>query len=316
MDDQQRPACGDGAPCAAEGAAGIPIAPTVPATTPTAHVRALWGAAPAALHAKLDALAALLRALAPATLGFSGGVDSTFLATVCRTVIPGETVLVHLNSPFVATPEQTSSAALSQSLGLPVVTIDFDPFTCPDVAANEPDRCYRCKRAGFERIIAVARAHGCRTVLDGSNADDAAATDRPGMRALRELGVRSPLMETGWTKAEERAVLRAWGIAIWNMPAGACLATRVATGEPLTPQKLEVIRTCEDYLHSLGCTQVRARIAAGTVRIEAAAEDLALIADADGALKAPVLARLGALARDVARIGPAARPYRRGSMNL
>ena len=270
---------------------------------------------PDALEPKLTALENLLRELAPVALGFSGGVDSAFLATVCRMVIPGETVLVHLNSPFVATPEQTSSAALSQSLGLPVVTIDFDPFTCPDVAANEPDRCYRCKREGFSRILDVAREHGCRTALDGSNADDAAATDRPGARALRELGARSPLMETGWTKAEERAMLRAWGVGIWNMPAGACLATRVATGEPLTPQKLEVIRTCEDYLHSLGCTQVRARIAAGVLTIEGSPDDLERIAAKDGSLAEPVLSQLAKHAGSVARVSPTAKLYQRGSMN-
>lgn len=270
---------------------------------------------PNTLESKLTALENLLRELAPVALGFSGGVDSTFLATVCRMVIPGETVLVHLNSPFVATPEQTSSAALSQSLGLPVVTIDFDPFTCPDVAANEPDRCYRCKREGFSRILDVAREHGCRTALDGSNADDAAATDRPGARALRELGARSPLMETGWTKAEERAMLRAWGVSIWNMPAGACLATRVATGEPLTPQKLEVIRTCEDYLHSLGCTQVRARIAAGVLTIEGSPDDLERIAAKDGSLAEPVLSQLVKHAGSVARVSPTAKLYQRGNMN-
>lgn len=110
-------------------------------------------------------------------------------------------------------------------------------------------------------------------------------------------------------------MLRAWGVGIWNMPAGACLATRVATGEPLTPQKLEVIRTCEDYLHSLDCTQVRARIAAGVLTIEGSPDDLERIAAKDGSLAEPVLSQLAEHAGDLARVSPAAKLYQRGSMN-
>ena len=187
-------------------------------------------------------------------------------------------------------------------------------------------------------------------MLDGSNADDAAATDRPGMRALAELGVRSPLAEAGFTKAEERALLRTWGISIWNMPAGACLATRVATGEPITTEKLCCIRAAEDFLHELGCTQVRARIEGDELRIEASPEDLARItaggvtiepegtaveteashgekhrdgmnAD-DGPAEAArisgnIYAQLSALAHEagIPRVSPIAHPYRRGNMN-
>lgn len=265
------------------------------------------------LDEKLARLEALLRTLAPVVLGFSGGVDSTFLAAVCARAIPEDTLLVHLDSPFVSTPERSSCAAFAEgtdSTGcttvrlapqLPVlaaITLAFDPSTAPGVVANGPDRCYRCKQAGFTRVIAAAREleytrglpTGTACVLDGSNADDAAATDRPGMRALAELGVRSPLAEAGFTKAEERALLQAWSIPVWNLPAGACLATRVATGEPITAEKLACVRACEDYLHELGCTQVRARIEGGVLRIEASSDDLARItrsSTADEAASAP-----------------------------
>lgn len=279
---------------------------------------------------KLAALEERLRALAPVALGFSGGVDSTFLAAVCARAIPDQTLLVHLDSPFVGTPERASFQGLVDTLGLPILVIPFDPFTQEDVRANGPERCYHCKRAGFSCIAQAAQERGIACVLDGSNADDAAATDRPGTRALRELGVRSPLMETAWTKAEERKMLRDWGLPVWNLPAGACLATRVATGEPLTPAKLDAARACEDYLHELGCTQVRARIADGGLRIEGSPQDLALIAvacdiAADGAsahegqtqLRSNVLAQLRMLAQEhgIASVSPHARPYRRGSMN-
>ena len=308
--------------------------------------------------AKLEALEALLRDLAPVALGFSGGVDSTFLAAVCARVIPHKALLVHLDSPFVGTPERASHDKLARAFDLPAVSLAFDPFADEGIAANGPDRCYLCKRAGFTRITEAAHAWAAEQgfdpntvcVLDGSNADDAAATDRPGMRALRELGVRSPLMDTGWTKAEERDMLRTWGYGVWNLPAGACLATRVVTGEHLTPQKVAAARACEDYLHTLGCTQVRARIAGGELHIEGSPEDLARIctpsedapatsnqaraeepstdrAPASGAaadestsnlrLSRNVLAQLSALAKTngIARVAPEAHLYRRGSMN-
>ena len=307
---------------------------------------------------KLDALESLLRPLAPVALGFSGGVDSTFLAAVCARTIPDATLLVHLDSPFVGTPERTAHDALAPSFGLPARTIPFNPFEEDAVTVNGPDRCYLCKHAGFTRIIKAARTWAAERdiapdaicVLDGSNADDAASTDRPGMRALAELGVRSPLAEVGLTKAEERALLRAWGISIWNMPAGACLATRVATGEPLTAEKIACARACEDYLQRLGCTQVRARIEGGELHIEASPEDLALITADDIAAKAEratpeadahrtekhrnnmntddkpaeasrlsgnIYAQLSALAQEagIPYTSPIAHLYRRGSMN-
>ena len=105
---------------------------------------------------------------------------------------------------------------------------------------------------------------------------------RPGMRAAEELGVRSPLMEVGFTKDEERELLRAWGYPVWNLPAGACLATRVPTGEELTREKVDLIRACEDYLHDLDLAQVRARLIGGCMHIEAAPADVAKIAALGG----------------------------------
>ena len=115
--------------------------------------------------------------------------------------------------------------------------------------------------------------------MDGSNADDA-GDYRPGMRALEELGVRSPLLETGWRKDEERALLREWGIPMWDMPAGACLATRIPCGEPLTERKLAAVRACEDYLHEHGLHQVRARLIEGSLQVEASSEDMRVLASA------------------------------------
>lgn len=230
------------------------------------------------LTQKLDALKALLESWGSVAIGFSGGVDSTFLAAVCAQTMPDRTLLVRLDTTFAGTPERASVAALAQGdadtvLGLPLLTVPVDPLADPLVAANTSDRCYWCKCAGFTKIVEAAHARGFAVVADGSNADDA-GDYRPGMRALNELGIRSPLMETGWHKREERALLRAWGYDQWNMPAGACLATRIPCGEMLTQQKIDVVRACEDYLHEQGALQVRARLVEGHVRVEMAPDDI------------------------------------------
>ncbi|MFQ7392840.1 MAG: hypothetical protein ACLRM9_05895 [Collinsella aerofaciens] len=139
----------------------------------------------------------------------------------------------------------------------------FRSISCSSPGAcNDADRCYHCKHAGFTAIVNHAKSLGFPTVIDGSNASDR-GDYRPGMRAAEELGVRSPLMEVGFTKDEERELLRAWGYPVWNLPAGACLATRVPTGEELTREKVDLIRACEDYLHDLDLAQVRARLVGG-----------------------------------------------------
>lgn len=260
-------------------------------------------------------------------VGFSGGVDSTFLAAVCARCIPERTHLIHLNSPFTGTPERDSFNASIRRLGLPVTVVEMDPFANPLVAANPKDRCYHCKLASFARIAQTASRLGAGTVLEGSNADDA-QDFRPGMRAVAELGVRSPLMETGWHKEQERSLLREWGFPVWDLPAGACLATRVACGQSLTPQTIAAVRRCEDYLHQQGLIQARARVAGDAMRIDACNHDLDLLVGLGGARLDPdhvslppqiasQLKEAASLDDDspVAFIEPVVRAYRKGAMN-
>lgn len=288
----------------------IPDVPTTPSTP----------------EQKLDALERLLKSYGRVAIGFSGGVDSTFLAAVCARTIPNDTLLVHLTTPFIGTPEQSSfesaiDATDAPALNLPVLNLSINQLDVPEVVPNDADRCYWCKRAGFTAITNHAHALGFTTVIDGSNASDE-GDYRPGMRAVDELGVRSPLQEVGFTKDEERELLRAWGFPVWNMPSGACLATRIPTGEPLSLEKVDLVRACEDYLHELGLIQVRARLIGGCLHLEAAPADIEKLAalgsasvDPQGATTLPgtVEAKLRELG--CGHISPEVKPYIHGHMN-
>ena len=137
--------------------------------------------------------------------------------------------------------------------------LEADILSVPEVAANPTDRCYYCKRALFARILEESARDGFPMVLDGCNASDD-ASDRPGMRALRELGVRSPLRECGIDKAGVRRLARQAGLPVWDKPSYACLATRVPAGTPITPDALDRIARGEAFLISLGLSDFRLRL--------------------------------------------------------
>ena len=207
-----------------------------------------------------------------AAIAFSGGVDSAYL--LYAALQSGADVRAYyVKSAFQPQFELDDARRLAEALSADMRVLDVDILADETVAANPPDRCYHCKRRIFSAIASAAAADGYTLLLDGTNASDDAG-DRPGMRALRELSVRSPLRECGLTKPEIRRLSREAGLFTWDKPAYACLATRVPAGERLTAEKLENTERAEDFLFSLGFTDFRVRLFNGAARLQLPAEQL------------------------------------------
>ena len=157
--------------------------------------------------------------------------------------------------------------------GIRQTVIDFDVFATPEFASNPPDRCYYCKRKIFESIKNAAPGY---EVADGSNVDDT-GDYRPGMRAMKELGIVSPLKESGLTKNEIRALSKEAGLPTWDKPAAACLASRFAYGEKITTEGLVRVANAEKFIRDLGFSGIRVRVHGDIARIEAAPDDIELL---------------------------------------
>ena len=199
-------------------------------------------------------------------LGFSGGVDSAYL--LYAGVKAGADIRPYfIKTAFQPAFELADAKKLAAGLGAEVTVLELDALADPRVAANPADRCYYCKQNLFRTLKERAIADGYPVLLDGTNASDEAG-DRPGMRALTELSVRSPLRECGLTKAEIRARSREAGLFTWDKPAYACLATRVPAGEAITADILARVERAEDALFRLGYTDFRVRVFHGAARLQ------------------------------------------------
>ena len=210
-----------------------------------------------------------------AAIAFSGGVDSAYL--LYTAVKAGAKVTAYYaDSAFQPTFEQEDALRLAKDVGAELKILPLSVLEVPKVAGNPENRCYYCKRAIFSALIAAAAADGYDLILDGTNASDP-ISDRPGMEALRELSVRSPLRECGLTKAEIRELSRQAGLFTWDKPAYACLATRVPAGETITAEKLEKTEKAEDFLRSLGLRDFRVRLLKGCARIQVPEGQLELV---------------------------------------
>ena len=201
-------------------------------------------------------------------VAFSAGVDSTFLLCVCATVLGKDNVIaVTVNSDMFPKTDCDLSISLAEKIGVKQIFLNADEYTVKEFTENSRERCYYCKKNIFKKIIACAKEHSISTVFDGSNVDD--INDyRPGMRALKELGVISPLMETGMVKSVIRQKSAELGLETAYMPSKACLASRIQYGEQITHEKLKMVNMAEDFLKNKGFTQFRVRHHNCIARIE------------------------------------------------
>ena len=205
-------------------------------------------------------------------VGFSGGVDSSLVAWVAHSVLGEKMLAVTVKSP-VESPNETQLAIdLAKLGGFRHLVVAMDDLADPVFAANPPDRCFHCKLRRFGALLVMAQDQGLTWLADGTNSDDA-SDYRPGLRALKEIGVRSPLAEAGLTKADIRTLAQALGLPNWNKPAAPCLATRFPYNTRLTHLEIERVGKAENYLHGFGLTNVRVRVHGDLARIEAPPEN-------------------------------------------
>lgn len=207
-----------------------------------------------------------------AAIAFSGGVDSAYLLYTAKKC-GADVTAYYVKTQFQPEFELADARRLAEELGIAMKVLAQDALKSPDVAGNPADRCYYCKQAIFSGILQAAQADGYSLILDGTNASDDAG-DRPGMRALKELSVRSPLRECGLEKSEIRRLSKEAGLFTWNKPAYACLATRIPTGQPITAALLGQIEQAEDALFSLGFSDFRVRVFSGCARLELKEEQM------------------------------------------
>lgn len=205
-------------------------------------------------------------------IAFSGGVDSAYLL-YAGSKWGARVKAYYAKTAFQPEFELEDAKRLAKDLDVEMEILTLDVLCKPKVVCNPADRCYHCKTILFESIIWAAKADGFALVLDGTNASDDAA-DRPGMRALQELAVRSPLRECGLTKGEIRRLSKEAGLFTHDKPAYACLATRIPTGEPITAEKLRRTEAAEGYLAALGFRDFRVRTAGNTAKLQVRAADL------------------------------------------
>jgi pyridinium-3,5-biscarboxylic acid mononucleotide sulfurtransferase len=260
-------------------------------------------------ESKRQRLVHVLRECGSVVIGYSGGVDSVFLARVAVDVLgPHNVLAVTGKSDSIASWMEDTAREVAGRFGIPWLELETHEMDDPRYAANPSNRCYFCKSELWTRLADVARDRGLAAVLDGSNADDV-GDHRPGAVAAAENAVRSPLLEAGLTKAEIRAWSRELGLPTWDQPAAPCLASRIPYGIAVTPERLRQVEAAELGLRALGFRDFRVRHHDGLARLEVHPAEIARVAEHRARIAEAVRAA------GFRRVLIDLQGYRRGSLN-
>lgn len=259
---------------------------------------------------KMRKLSEYLAGLGSVAVAFSGGVDSTFLLQAAKDVLGDGVIALTAVSDFFPDRERREADTFCRERGIRQIICREEILKVPGVAANPANRCYLCKRALFEMFLAQAKRQGFSHVAEGSNLDDL-GDYRPGLQAIAELGILSPLRECGFSKEDIRALSKEMGLPTASKPSYACLASRFAYGEEITGEKLAMVDQAEQRLLDLGFTQMRVRIHGTLARIEVLPEDFPRLAEP--ALRREIAEKLKTYGFSYVTADLAG--YRTGSMN-
>ena len=265
------------------------------------------------LQEKYSRLLEILKGYGSVAVAFSSGVDSTFLLHAAKEALGDHAVALTASSCFVPEREVSEARQFCEKMGIRHLVADVDVLSIDGVAENPKDRCYLCKKALFQGFLETAAGEGLSVVAEGSNVDDE-GDYRPGMKAIAELGVKSPLRAAGLGKQEIRDLSREFELPTWNKPSFACLASRIPYGERLTSQKLRMVDEAEKFLLNKGFKQFRVRAhgsGAPLARIELLQEDI------DRAMAAEVREEINDRLHEIgfAYVALDLKGYRTGSLN-
>jgi uncharacterized protein len=264
------------------------------------------------LPSKAEHLRRLVAELRSVAVAYSGGVDSTLLLAVAGEVLgPDRTLALTVHSELTPALEQQRAAETARQAGIRHRVVHFNLLGDAEVSANRADRCYHCKRALLTRLKEIALDERLDALVHGANDDDA-GDYRPGLQAAEELGVRAPLLEAGFTKADVRSLSRQMGLPTWDLPSAACLASRIPYDTPLTAEALARVEAAEVILRDVfSLRQLRVRDHFPIARIEVPQGDVARLASPDA--RQTIIRRMEALGYRYVTLD--LRGFRSGSMN-